>query len=70
MKKQAEEAARLAREEGGGNQDGVQLLRSNAELDGAISTFFPSSEFLCAQTSVVRRSTLAVASNLGCMFKN
>ena len=70
IKKEAEERARLQREGGGGNENGVQLLKSNAELDGSIQQCFPSSEYLCAKNGVVRRATIAVGQHLGCERNN
>jgi hypothetical protein len=69
VKKEAEEQARLAREEGAGS-NGVQLLRSNTELDGAIQTFFSTQHFLLAKTGVVRRAMLSIATHLGCEREN
>ena len=55
---------------GSNNENGVQLLRTNAELDGSLQTFFSSSEFLHAKAGVVRRAAISVASSYGCESDN
>jgi hypothetical protein len=70
IKKEAEQRARLARQDGTGNENGVQLLRSNAELDGSIENVFPCQDFMLAKAGVVRRAMISVARHLGCERDN